>query len=141
MSYGVKRFPERANLIIYFDQQQDPNKYTVDIEFKGANVATAQALNPNNQVVKITDGKNDTNINPNARDLVTNELPLENCKILEKSRDYVKVGLGPFYIQTKKDKLGDLYAEMEKGNIQWVLRWYVINKPTISKSKWTTPLS
>ena len=141
LSYGVKRFPERANLIIYFDQQQDPNKYTVDIEFKGANVATAQALNPNNQVVKITDGKNDTNINPNARDLVTNELPLENCKILEKSRDYVKVGLGPFYIQTKKDKLGDLYAEMEKGNIQWVLRWYVINKPTISKSKWTTPLS
>jgi hypothetical protein len=104
-------------------------------------VATAQALNPNNQVVKITDGKNDTNINPNARDLVTNELPLENCKILEKSRDYVKVGLGPFYIQTKRDELGDLYAEMEKGNVEWRLRWYVVNKPTISKSKWTTPFS
>ena len=79
---STKFFPESANLIIYFEQQQDPSKYTVDIEFKGANVATAQALSPNDQIVKITDGPNETNKNPNARDFVTNEMPLENCKII-----------------------------------------------------------
>ena len=121
---------------MFFETEQDPEKYTVDVEFKGSNMASA-----NGRTLAITkDGEIDSN--PNHRDYITNDYPLPNCKLVEKSRDYVKFYLEPFSIQgTGKNESmgydGSITSDQitndftpGKGN---ELRWVVVIK-TVDRS-------
>ena len=91
-SIAGKKFVRRGYLSMFFETEQDPEKYTVDVEFKGSNIA-----NSSGRTLAITkDGEFDSN--PNHRDYITNDYPLPNCKLVEKSRDYVKFYLEPFSI-------------------------------------------
>ena len=95
-------------LSLYFEQEYDPTSYTVDVEFKQANLATTTVVDPGateSKTVKITDSfihnqsaEEADNFNPNKRDLIANDYPLENCALVEKSRKYIKFYLSPFYI-------------------------------------------
>lgn len=95
-------------LSLYFEQEYDPTSYTVDVEFKQANLATTTVVDPGateSKTVKITDSfihnqsaEEADNFNPNKRDLIANDYPVENCALVEKSRKYIKFYLSPFYI-------------------------------------------
>ena len=113
-------------LSLYFEQEYDPTSYTVDVEFKQANLATTRVttgadgkLTTN---VKITDSyihnaEGEPNVNPNVRDLIASDYPLANCSLVEKSRKYVKFYLSPFYIG---GTYGYLAKEMLSGDYEYV---------------------
>ena len=112
-----------GNLTLYFEQEYEPASYTVDVEFKQANLAT-QHLNSSDlsNNVKMTDSfigyaDGEPNINPNQRDLITSDASLPNCALVEKSRKYVKFRLSPFYIPA----VGNfLFEEMMSGEYEFV---------------------
>jgi hypothetical protein len=121
-----RRFPSYANLYIYFEQEFDPKKYTVDAEFQAANIATAQAAvaagNSNSNIVLMTDGHSEVNTNPNKRDFITNRYPLGECKLLEKSTSYVKFSVSPFFIRGQSSSF---YDAMANGRAWW---WIYYNR-------------
>ena len=109
-------------LKIYFAQKQEQEKYTVDVEFKQANSVTSKG-----EIVKLTDGQNETNTNPNERDFVTNDYPLEQCKLVEKSSEYVKFYLSPFFIKGTDNKLAN---RMDNGELFWQVNWQLLDNVT-----------
>lgn len=98
-------------LTLYFDEEYDPQQYTVDVEFKQANYATSSNKlpagydptgNKNKGMVVISDAIRkdglEKNINPNGRDLIASDYPLEDCCLVEKARGYIKFYIYPLYI-------------------------------------------
>ena len=124
LEYGTpgdrRHFPFEGYLTINFETEQDPSKYTVDLEFKGMTAASSQQ-----QVVKITDGPNETNQNSNLRDYVPNDYPLGDCRLEEKSKKYIKLFLSPFYIGSVSQ--GGMSAEekVQSGEWWWWRKWWV----------------
>jgi len=122
-------------LTLYFDEEYDPQQYTVDVEFKQANYATAfnrlpQGYDPtgnkNPGMIVISDANRrdglEKNINPNARDLIASDYPVENCSLVEKARGYIKFHLSPFYINAVNSRFA---LEMLSQEYEWVTEiWY-----------------
>ena len=126
-------FPEAATLTLYFEQEYDPTSYTVDVEFKQANLATRGSVTQNKGVIenyiKITDSfihnqsaEEGDNFNPNKRDLIANDSAVESCALIEKSRKYVKFHLSPFYIAGTSQWLLD---EMMSGDYEYVVDLWI----------------
>ena len=128
-----KGFPEAATLTLYFEQEYDPTSYTVDVEFKQANLATRGSVTQSKGVIenyiKITDSfihnqsdEEKDNFNPNQRDLIANDSAVESCALIEKSRKYVKFHLSPFYIAGTSRWLLD---EMMSGDYEYVMDLWI----------------
>jgi hypothetical protein len=124
-------FLKAGYLTLYFEQEYDPTSYTVDVEFKQANLVTTSIETQKDgsitNNVKITDSfihnaEGEPNVNPNARDLVTTDLPLDTCALVEKSRKYVKFHLSPFWIPGSYNYLGE---EMLSGEYEFVVEYQV----------------
>ena len=122
-------------LTLYFDEEYDPQQYTVDVEFKQANYGTSYKNGKLEAGVKISDANRrdglEKNINPNTRDLRANEYPVENATLVEKARGYIKFYLSPFYIGGINAKWAD---EMLSGDYVYVTElWIPGGTPAVSR--------
>ena len=123
--YRDGAFPVKGLLTLFFEQDLDPDQYVVEVDFNGANAATAnKKIRENDRTVKITDSiiphaQGESNMNPNKRDFFTNDYPLPNCALVKKSRRFVQFEISSFMIEAF---YGELAEAMMSGKYEWVMK-------------------